>query len=101
MRAERRPRTSFVAALVAVIALAPPVRAEGVYGTLQLQYQNADDYQTLVLGGGRTIRQHTTREMWLRSVDLHHQSLLRPDLLLESNFRASQQSLLDRDDFIR
>jgi len=92
------------AGLVALLALLPAcrdVRAEGVYGTLQLQYQKLEDTATLVSGDNALLTQRVSQELWLRTLDLHHQSYLRQDLMLESNLRYSDQSYTDRGDVTR
>lgn len=78
-----------------------PARAEGVYGSFQTQYQKIDERALFVRGDNTTRTQEISQELWLRTLDLHQQSYLRPNLLLESNVRYSDRSLLDRADLSR
>jgi hypothetical protein len=98
-RADRRPAWASLVC-VGLVALAPAVvaHAEGVYGTVQLQYQKLDDHVSLLSGNNALRTQRLSRELWLRTFDLHHQDYLRSDLMMESNFRLSDQSFLDRGD---
>jgi hypothetical protein len=91
------PRAVLLASAT-LLACAGPARSQGIYGTFQTQYQKAETDQTFLLGGGQTYRSRTFRELWTRALDMHQQNLVRPDLLLESNVRLTQQSILSRQD---
>ncbi len=98
MRADRTlPAALRASATIAALlcGFAAAARAEGVYGTVQVQYQKADIFQTLLVGDSLTYTQKNSSELWVKSVDMHHQDYLRPDLMLESNFRFSDQSRPD------
>lgn len=78
-----------------------PARAEGIYGSFQTQYQKVDERAVLLGGDGRTRTVKFSQELWLRTLDMHQQSYLRPDLMLETNLRFSDRSFLDRTDLTR
>lgn len=88
-------RAALVAALGALTAL--PSQAQGIYGNLQLQYQKLSQDASFFMPDGTLIPRHIEREMWLRTLDLHNQSYLRPDLMLDSNLRLADQIDLNRD----
>ena len=96
MRIER-PELLVLAAAAGLAALVPcaPAHAEGVYGTLQLQYQKSDvAQQTFQVGTDQFMSSRSRTELWLRTLDLHQQSYLAQDLMLESNVRMTDQSYL-------
>ncbi len=104
MRVERprRPALRHAIGLVPLLALlAVPARADGLYGTLQLQYQKSDQVLMLQSGDNLIFARGAPQELWLRTLDVHHQSYVRPDLLLESNVRYSDQTILGREDVTR
>ena len=74
--------------------------AQGIYGTLQLQFQRSEDVQQR-LSGDSVLTSRTMRSQWVRSLDLHQQSYLRSDLMLDSNLRLSEQLLGGSHDFAR
>ncbi|MFN8586572.1 MAG: hypothetical protein U0704_02135 [Candidatus Eisenbacteria bacterium] len=80
--------------VVGVLALPSAAGAQGVFGTVQLQYQNTEEDIVRLSGDGSRFAERVRRESWLRTVDMHHQSLLRSNLLLESNLRISGTNLL-------
>lgn len=84
-----------------MLLLAASVRAEGVYGTFQTQYQSLDENVTLVSGNGSLRSRALHQEFWLRTLDMHHQSYARPNLLFDSNLRYSDQTYLGRGDVTR
>lgn len=90
MRAEVRAfgrAASFI--LAGVLACVPAASAQGIYGTLQLQFQRSEEDQFVVSDSTRrSVR--TMRSQWLRALDLHQQDYLRRDLLLDSNVRLSE-----------
>ncbi|MBI5169077.1 MAG: hypothetical protein HZA61_06290 [Candidatus Eisenbacteria bacterium] len=95
MRDDRPHRRRLAALLLGGLLLAPGfARAQSLYGTVQLQYQNAEDDVIRVAGDGSRFAERVRRETWLRTVDLHHQSYLRTDWLLDSNLRLSGASVL-------
>lgn len=95
MRDDRPHRRRLAALLLgALLGFPASASAQSVYGTVQLQYQNAEEDVIRVGGDGRRFAERTRREIWLRTVDLHHQSYLRPDWLLDSNLRFSGTSAL-------
>ncbi len=102
MRDDRRQAPGTLAAvLLGTLLCASAGRAEGVYGTFQTQYQRVDDRETLVSGDGSLRTLVLEQELWLRTLDLHHQSFVRPDLLLDSNLRYSDQSFVGTGDVTR
>jgi hypothetical protein len=102
MRADaaHRLRHALFMGVVAILA-ATPAAGEGVYGTVQMQYQKLED-NALLLGANNTLRTlSTNQETWLRSVDLRHQDWLRPNLMLESNLRYADREVLNGGDLSR
>jgi hypothetical protein len=76
-------------ALAGVLAGAPAASAQGIYGTLQLQFQRSEEDQVVVSDTTRrSVR--VVRSQWLRALDLHQQNYLRRELLLDSNVRVSE-----------
>lgn len=84
-----------------MLAYIPAARAEGIYGSFQTQYQKSDEVVTLVSGSGATRTFKTSQEFWLRTFDLHQQSYLRTNLVLETNLRLSERSILAQQDYSR
>ena len=102
MRDDRRHvHGTLAAVLLGMLLCASAARAEGVYGTFQTQYQRLDDRETLVSGDGSLRTVTDKQELWLRTLDLHRQSFLRPDLLLDTNLRYSDQAYLGSDNVTR
>lgn len=92
-------RVARAAALViAALSAAGAARAAGIYGNLQLQYQKLEQDASVIMPDGSVVPRHLERELWLRSLDLRNQSYLRPDLMLDSNLRLSDQLDLLRSD---
>jgi hypothetical protein len=101
MRTDRRAPCAAAAAAALVIAgmvAAGTAGATGVYGNLQLQYQKLNQDISLFMPDGSVIPRHLERELWLRTLDLHNQSYLRPNLMLDANLRLADQIDLGRDD---
>lgn len=90
-----------MAALLASLLAAAPAHADGVYGTLQLQYQRSESPVVTFDRAGDTRLERTTRELWLRTLDMHNQSYLRSDLLFDANLRFSETSYFGRTDQTR
>lgn len=102
MRDDPRHRSlGLAAAALGILLCAVPAGAEGIYGSFTTQYQKVDETALLLTGGGNSRKVTLSQELWLRSLDLHQQSYLRPNLMLESNLRFSERSYLDRDDLAR
>jgi hypothetical protein len=95
MRDDRSHRCRLAALLLGGLLLAPSLAwSQSLYGTVQLQYQNAEEDVIRIGPDGSRFADRVRRETWLRTVDLHHQSYLRPDWLLDSNLRFSGASAL-------
>ncbi len=95
MRDDRTHRRRLAALLLGGLLLAPGLaRGQSLYGTVQLQYQNSEEDVIRLGSDGARFAERVRRETWLRTVDLHHQSYLRPDWLLDSNLRFSGASAL-------
>lgn len=95
MRDDRPHRRRLAALLLGGLLFAPGfARAQSLYGTVQLQYQNSEEDVIRLGPDGTRFAERVRRETWLRTVDLHQQSYLRPDWLLDSNLRFSGVSAL-------
>lgn len=90
MRADMRVLGRAMAlTLAGVLAGVPAASAQGIYGTLQLQFQRSEEDQ-LVASDSTRRSVRVVRSQWLRALDLHQQDYLRRDLLLDSNVRVSE-----------
>ncbi len=101
MRDDRRHGRLGTGIAIAVLLSASAAGAQGIYGSFQTQYQKSDEFVTLVSGNNTTRSYRTSQETWVRALDLHQQSYLRANLILESNFRLSERSVLSTEDFSR
>ena len=84
------PRWLLAAAL---LAGAGPAGAQ-VYGTAQFQYQNVEDVRSVLLADGTRVLRRSTTEQLVKSIDVRHQSYLRQNLLMDTDLRFAEQSVL-------
>jgi len=88
-----------VVALVAAggcALVAPAATAQGLTGSFQAQFQRFER-RRLVANPDGTYRSETlARELWVQTYDFNHQAYLRPELLLQSNFRYTDLANVGR-----
>lgn len=95
MRDDFAIRCRLAALLLGGMLLVPGLaRSQSLFGTVQLQYQNSEEDVVRLGPDGTRFAERVRRETWLRTVDLHQQSYLRPDWLLDSNLRFTGASAL-------
>lgn len=75
------------AGAVIVLVLAPGARAEGLFGSAQVQFQRVEDFTIVQRADGTFERRPFSREFWLQTYDVNHRAYPRQNLLLQSSIR--------------
>lgn len=95
----RHPRLPWLLC-AALLAAAGPAGAQ-VFGTVQFQYQNAEDVRLVVLPDGTRVLRRSATEQLLKSFDVRQQSYLRQNLLMDTNLRFTELSQPGASDLTR
>ena len=88
MDADRSLRTAGVAGLLLLgVVAAPPVEAEGLFGSVQIQTQRVDDVVLVPTSGGALVPRRFSRDMLLQTYDLNHRAYPRANVLVHTSLR--------------
>jgi len=90
-----------LATLVLVLAFAPPARAEGLFGSLQVQAQRIEDVVYVTQSDGTLVPRRVARSQFLQTYDVNRRDYPREDLLIHSSFRFTGISFANSSNSLR
>jgi hypothetical protein len=99
-----RARRTWLAALcgaLALVALGPPARAEGLFGSLQVQAQRIEDVVFVTQPDGTLVPRQVARSQFVQSYDVNHRDYPREDLLIHTALRFTGISFSNSPNTLR
>ena len=88
-------------ALLLVLALVPPARAEGLFGSLQVQAQRIEDVVFETKPDGTLVPRQVVRSQFLQTYDVNRRDYPRDDLLIHSALRFTGISFANSANSLR
>ena len=88
-------------ALLLVMAIGSPARAEGLFGSLQVQAQRIEDVVFTTQPDGTLVPHQVTRSQFLQTYDVNHRDYPREDLLIHSALRFTALSFANSTNTLR
>ena len=87
--------------LVLLLALAPPARAEGLFGSFQVQAQRVEDLVYVTQADGSLVPRRVARNQYLQVYDVNHRDHPRDDLLIHTALRFTGISFSNTSNTLR
>src|SRR5262252_9034435 len=87
--------------LVLALALAPSARAEGLFGSFQVQAQRVEDVVYVTQPDGSLVPRRVAHNQYLQVYDVNHRDYPREDLLIHSALRFTGISFSNSSNTLR
>jgi len=88
-------------ALLLALAIGSPARAEGLFGSLQVQAQSIEDVVYVTQPDGTLVPRRVARSQFLQTYDVNHRDYPREDLLIHSALRFTGISFANSPNTLR